>query len=80
MDTITSSNFYSKFKENKENDKAAQVFWIVFIPADSRAKSVQQLILTMLPFHPSIFSMMTDDESIQYHLPLFAQNDRHTVV
>ena len=34
---------------------SAQVFWAVFIPADSRAKSAQQLILTMLPFHPFIF-------------------------
>ena len=29
-DTITTINFYSKFKENKENDMAAQVFWAVF--------------------------------------------------
>ena len=30
IDTITTSNFYLKFKENNENDMAAQVFWAVF--------------------------------------------------
>ena len=38
---------------------SAQVFWAVFIPADSRAKSAQQLILTMLPFHPLYFPCRT---------------------
>ena len=33
-------------------------FWSVFfIPADGRGKSAQQLISTVLPFHPRIFSM-----------------------
>ena len=32
---------------------AAQVFWAVFY--SSRAKSAQQLISTMLPFHPLYF-------------------------
>ena len=27
---ITTSNFYLQFKENNENDMAAQVFWTVF--------------------------------------------------
>jgi hypothetical protein len=54
-DTITTINFYSKFKENKENDMAAQVFWAVFFPPDSQAKSDQQLISTVLPFHPLYF-------------------------
>ena len=30
IDIITTSNFYLKFKENNENDMAAQVFWAVF--------------------------------------------------
>ena len=47
IDTITTSNFYSKFKENNENDMAALFY--------SRAKSAQQLILTVLPFHPIYF-------------------------
>ena len=56
IDTITTSNFYLKLKENNENDMAAQVFWAVFfIPADGRAKSAQQLISTVLPFHPLYF-------------------------
>ena len=55
IDTITIRNFYLKFKEKNENDMSAQVFWAVFIPADSRAKSAQQLIFTVLPFHPLQF-------------------------
>ena len=34
-----------------------KLFGLFFIPADGRAKSAQQLISTMLPFHPPIFSM-----------------------
>ena len=30
IDAITTSNFYLKFKENNENDMAANVFWTVF--------------------------------------------------
>ena len=30
-------------------------FGLFFIPADGRAKSAQQLISTMLPFHPLYF-------------------------
>jgi hypothetical protein len=30
VDTITITIFYLKFKENNENDMAAQVFWAVF--------------------------------------------------
>ena len=32
-----------------------ELFGLVFILADGRAKSAQQLILTVLPFHPYIF-------------------------
>ena len=59
IDTIATSIFYLKCKENNENDMAAQVFWLFFIPA----KSAQQLISTVLPFHhlyfpcPSLFSV-----------------------
>ena len=35
---------------------AAQVFWAVFISAYSQAKSTQQLISTVVPFHPLYFS------------------------
>ena len=30
IDTIITSNLYLKFKEDNENDMAAQVFWAVF--------------------------------------------------
>merc|ERR1711894_163891 len=41
---ITTSKLYLKFKENNENDMAAQVFgFFFFIPVDVRAKSAQQL-------------------------------------
>ena len=52
IDTITNSNFYLGVKENNGNYMAAQVFWDVFFPANDWAKSVQHLILTVLPFHP----------------------------
>ena len=48
--TLTTRNFYLRFKENNENVMAVQVFWAVFIPADSPAELAQQLISTMLPF------------------------------
>ena len=35
---------------------AAQVFWAVFISANGRAKSAQQLITTVPTFHPLYFS------------------------
>jgi len=31
IDTITTNNLYLKFKENNENDMAAQVFCAVFL-------------------------------------------------
>ena len=34
---------------------AAQFFGLFLIPADGLAKFAQQLILTMLPFHPVYF-------------------------
>ena len=44
IDTISTSNLY--FKENNENEIAAQVFLGVFfsIPADGRSKLAQQLM------------------------------------
>ena len=44
-----------RFKENNENDMAAQVFWAVFIPTAGRALSAQQQISMVLPFHPLYF-------------------------
>ena len=55
IDTITSNNFYLKFKENNENYMAAQIFGLFFITADGRAKLAQQQFSTMLPFHPLYF-------------------------
>ena len=57
IDIITTSNFYLKFKENNENDMAAKVFWAVFYSSDGQAKSAQQLILMVLPFHPLMGNM-----------------------
>ena len=53
--TITTSNFYLEFKENNENDMAAQFFGLFFSPANGQAKFAQQLISTVLPFHPLFF-------------------------
>ena len=55
IDTITSNNFYLKFKENNENYMAAHIFGLFFITADGRAKLAQQQFSTMLPFHPLYF-------------------------
>ena len=57
IDIITTSNFYLKFKENNENDMAAQVFWAVYYSSDGQAKLAQQLILMVLPFHPLMGNM-----------------------
>ena len=57
IDTITTSNFYLEYKENNENATWLHKFLgLFFIPADSQAKLAQQLVLTMLPFHPLYFS------------------------
>ena len=51
-DTITTCNFYLKFKERNEN----VFFGLLFlIPANGRAKSTQQLISTVLALHPLYF-------------------------
>ena len=55
INTITTNIFYLRFKENNENDMAAQVFWAVFIPTAGRALSAQQQISMVLPFHPLYF-------------------------
>ena len=34
------------------------LFGLFYIPADGQAKSAQQLILTVLPFHPYIFHVL----------------------
>jgi hypothetical protein len=48
--TITTNNFYLKFKGNNE-----ELFGLFFILTDGQAKSAQQLISMVLPFHPYIF-------------------------
>ena len=50
IDTSTTSNLYLNFKENNENDMAAQVFWTIF-----HSKLAQQLISTVLSLHPLHF-------------------------
>ena len=59
IDTITTSNFYSKFKENNVNDMAEQVFWAVFYSrrrpsqigptADFNGTAVPSPIFSMIP-------------------------------
>ena len=49
IDTITTSNLSLKF------EMSVQVFGQFFIPADSRDQSAQQLISTVLMFHPLYF-------------------------
>ena len=41
-------------------------FWLFFIPAQGRAKSAQQLILTVLPFHSCIFHASDPNDFIVY--------------
>ena len=50
--------FYLKFKEKCENDMAAYLFGVVFIPANGQAKSAQQLKTTVLLFLPHIFLLV----------------------
>ena len=48
---------------------AAQVFWAVFfIPADGQAKLAQQLISTVLPFHPLYFPWEEKTFNLEYYL------------
>jgi hypothetical protein len=56
IDTITTTNFYLKFKENDENDMAAQSFLGCFLFHPTAEPNAQPLILTVLPFHPLYFS------------------------
>ena len=57
IDTITTSNFYLKSKENNENDMAAQVFWAVFYSSLQPSQiGSTAMISTVLPFHPLYFS------------------------
>ena len=54
---ITNSILYLIFKENNKNDMAAHMLiGLFFIPANSRAKSAQQMKTTMLLFLPLYFS------------------------
>ena len=55
IDTITTSNFYLKLKKTMKMTWLHKFFGLFFNPADGRAKSVQQLISTVLPFHPLYF-------------------------
>ena len=53
IDTITTSNFYLKL--TMKMTWLQMFFGLFFIPANGRAKSAQQLISTVLPFHPRYF-------------------------
>jgi hypothetical protein len=53
--TITTNNFYLKFKGNNEMTWLQELFGLFFVLANGRAKSAQQLILTVLLFHPYTF-------------------------
>ena len=87
IDTVTTSNFYLKFKENNENDMAAQVFWAVFLfqptAEPNRPNSWFRLCCHSIPyiFHahshqlalPSYHATMSEvNKYIQLKYPIFA--------
>ena len=55
--TITTSNFYFKFKENNENDMAAQVVWAVFYSSQRPSKIGPTADFNGAAIPPPIFSM-----------------------
>ena len=57
IDTITTSNFYLKFKENNENDMAAQVFWAVFYSSRRPSQIGPTADFDSAAIPPTIFSM-----------------------
>ena len=59
IDTITTSNFYSKFKEHNENDMAAQVFWAVYYSSRLPSQIGPTADFDGAAIPPSIFSMAT---------------------
>ena len=58
IDTITTSNFYLKFKENDENDMVAQVFWAVFYSSQRPSQIGSTTDSNGATTPPPIFSMI----------------------
>jgi hypothetical protein len=58
IDTITTRNFYLKFKEYNENDMAAQVFRAVFYSSRQLSQISQTADFDGAAIPSSIFSMM----------------------
>jgi hypothetical protein len=57
IDTITTSNLYLKFKENNENDMAAQVFWAVFYSSQQPSQISPTADFNSAAIPPPIFYM-----------------------
>ena len=57
IDTITTSNFYSKFKENNENDIAAHAFWAVFCSSRGPRQICETADFDCAAIPPSRFSI-----------------------
>ena len=58
INTITTTNFYSKFQENNENDMAQQVFGAVFFYSSRRPRQIgPSADFDGAAILPTIFSM-----------------------
>ena len=57
IDNITTSNLYLQFKENNENDMAAQVFWAVFYSSQLPSQIDPTAAFDSAAIPPLIFSM-----------------------
>ena len=84
IDTITTSNFYLKLKENNENDMAAQVFWYVFHSSRRLIQISPTADFDGAAIPPPIFSMI--DKVLSYFLstrwnnsPISNQQQRHPI-
>ena len=58
IETIPTSIFYLEFKENNENDMAAQVFWAVFYSSRRPSQISPTADFDDAAIPPTIFSMM----------------------
>ena len=58
IDTSTTINLYLKFKENNENDMAAQVFWTVFHSSRRPSQSGPTVYFNGPAIPPPTFSMV----------------------
>ena len=62
IDTSTTINLYLKFKENNENDMAAQVFWAVFHFSWRPSQIGPTADFDGAAIKPPIFSMIYDHQ------------------